>query len=84
MSKYASAKYYQDSVLTKKDYKKMAHERYQSLSKEEKEKKHKIVVNDVKISREIKNKGYLSIRKIFQNEIKHITIISIAWSIKHL
>ena len=48
MFKNSSAKYHQEN---KKDYKKKknARERYQSLSKEEKEKSDSIVMNDTKI-----------------------------------
>ena len=50
--------------MTKKDNnKKKACERYQSLSKEEKEKNHNIVVKDTKIYQNMKNKSWLSIEK---------------------
>ena len=51
-------------MITKKGYKnKKARERYQSLSKEEKEKKWYMVVKDTKISWKMKNKRWLSIEK---------------------
>ena len=46
MSKDSSAKYYQDN---KERLQKKARERYQSLSKEEKEKNDNMVVNKTKI-----------------------------------
>ena len=54
MSKDSSAKYSQDNkeILLKK-----AHERYQSLSKEEKEKRSKMIENDIKIPKKMKCKG---------------------------
>ena len=58
-SKNLSAKYYQEN---KKDYKK-AHEKYQNLSKEEKEKNGSMVMNFTKISQKMKNKSLLSIEK---------------------
>ena len=53
-------------MITKKGYKKKkkkSRERYQSLSKEEKEKKWYMVVKDTKISQKMKNKRWLSIEK---------------------
>ena len=38
-------------------------EKYQSLSKEEKEKSHNIVVNDTKINQKMKSESLLSIEK---------------------
>ena len=52
MSKNLSTKYYQE-------YK----ERYQNLSKEEKEKSNNMVVEDTKIYQKMKNKSLLSIEK---------------------
>ena len=49
--------------IVKKDYKK-ACERYQSLSKEEKDKNNNMVVNDTKIYQKMKNKSFLNIEKI--------------------
>ena len=63
MSKDSSAKSYQNSKL---GLQKKACERYQSLSKEEKEKKVTIwskIQNDAKIYQQIKNKSMLSIKK---------------------
>ena len=63
MSKDSSAKYNQDN---KERQQKKACERYQSLSKEEKEKKVTIwskIQNDAKIYQQIKNKSMLSIKK---------------------
>ena len=55
MSKYSSAKYYQDNKerLQKKNFRK----NYQSLSKEEKEKSNNTGINYIKISLKMKNKG---------------------------
>ena len=52
-------------MITKKGYKKKKkyRERYQSLPKEEKEKKWYMVVKDTKISQKMKNKRWLSIEK---------------------
>ena len=52
-------------MITKKGYKKKkkSRERYQSLSKEEKEKKWYMVVKDTKISQKMKNKRWLRIEK---------------------
>ena len=52
--------------MKKKDYKK-SRERYQSLSKEEKEKENNIVPTDTQIYQKMKNKSLLSIEK---NSIK--------------
>ena len=60
MSKNSSTKYYQDN---KKTLQKRDRERYQTLSKEEKEKNNNMAVNDTKISQKIKNKSLLSIEK---------------------
>ena len=54
MSKDLSAKYYWDN---KEKLPKRPPERYQSLLKKEKEKSGNIVVNDIKLSQKIKNKG---------------------------
>ena len=60
MSKDSSAKYYQNNkeILQRK-----AHERYQSLSQEEKKKSNNMVVNDTKISQKMKNKSLSNIEK---------------------
>ena len=58
MSKDSSTKYYHDN---KERLKRKARERYQSLSKEVKEKRKHIVVNDTKIHKSMKNKSWLSI-----------------------
>ena len=61
MSKNLSAKYYQEN---KERMQKKSHEKYQSLSKEEKEKSNNMVVNDTKISQKMKKKiSWLSIVK---------------------
>ena len=70
--------------ITKKDYNKKPRKRYQSLSKEEKEKKSNISVNDIKISLKIKTKGWLSVEKILQSDKKLFTMIKIVYSIKHV
>ena len=59
--KYSSGKYYQNKKerLTKKSCK-----RYQSFSKEEKEKSHNMVENNTKIYQKMKNKSLLSIEKM--------------------
>ena len=59
MSSDSSNKYYQNN---KERLQKIARERYESLSKEENEKKrrYKTVVNDPKIYQKIKKKGLLS------------------------
>ena len=60
MSKNLSAKYYQKN---KERLQKKPCERYQNLSKEEKEEKWLMVMNVTKISRKRKNKSLLSIEK---------------------
>ena len=60
MYKLLSAKYYQEN---KERLQKKALERYQSLSKEEKEKNHNMVVNVTKISQKMKKRNWLSIDK---------------------
>ena len=47
----------------KKDCNKKARERYQNLSKEEKEKNDNMVVNVIKISQKMKKKSLLGIQK---------------------
>ena len=47
----------------KKDYRKKARERYQSVSKEEQKKSNNMVMNVTKIFQKIKNKSLLSIEK---------------------
>ena len=59
MSKYYSAKYYRDS---KERLRKKAREGYQSLSKEEKEKR-QYRREGYKISLKMKSKGWLSMEK---------------------
>ena len=54
MFKDSSAKYYHDN---KEKLQKKALERYQSLSKEEKEKSNNMGMNNIKISLKMKNKG---------------------------
>ena len=54
------AKYYQGN---KERLQKKARERYQNFSKEEKEKKHNMVVNVTKIFQKITNKSLLNIEK---------------------
>ena len=49
--------------IMKKDYRKKARERYQSLSKEEQKKSNTMVMNITKILHKIKNKSSLSIEK---------------------
>ena len=49
--------------MIKKNYQNQARERYQSLSKEEKEKSDNMVVNDTKIYQKMKNKSLLRIKK---------------------
>ena len=68
MSENLSVKYYQKKKKKKKkrkkDYKIKVRERYQNLSKEEKNKKsNNMVVNVTKISQKMKNKSLLSIEK---------------------
>ena len=70
MSKDSRAKYYQNN---KKRLQKKARERYQNLSKEEKEKIN-MVVNNTKIYQKMKNKSWLSTEKIL---IKKCLIIII-------
>ena len=60
MSKNLSAKYYQQ---IKERLQKKACEKYQNLSKEEKEKKDNIVVNVTKISQKMKKTNWSSIEK---------------------
>ena len=62
MSKDSTAKYYQNN---KDKLQKKARERYQSLSKGEKEKKKidNMVANNAKIYQKMKNKSLLSIEK---------------------
>ena len=60
MYKLLSAKYYQEN---KERLQKKALERYQNLSKEEKEKNHNMVVNVTKISQNMKKRNWLSIDK---------------------
>ena len=77
MSKKSSAEYYQDSkkrlqkklikdmkvFLKKKKVTKKAHERYESLFKEEKQESDNMVMKDTKIYHKMKNKIWLSIEK---------------------
>ena len=58
MSKDSSTKYYHDN---KERLERKARERGQSISKEVKEKRKDIVVNDAKIHKSMKNKSWLSI-----------------------
>ena len=60
MSKDLSAKYYQSN---KERLPEKACERYQSLSKDQKEKSNNMVVNDTKIGEKIKSKSLLSIEE---------------------
>ena len=60
MSKDLSAKYYQSN---KERLREKACERYQSLSKDQKEKSNNMVVNDTKIGEKIKSKSLLSIEE---------------------
>ena len=60
MYKLLSAKYNQEK---KERLQKKALERYQNLSKEEKEKNHNMVVNVTKISQKMKKRNWLSIDK---------------------
>ena len=60
MSKNLSARYYQEN---KERLQKKAHERYQNLSKEEKEKRGKMVMNVIKISQKMKKINWLGIEK---------------------
>ena len=59
MSQVLSDKYFKDN----KEKLQKTCKRYQSLSKEEKEKNRNIVVNDTKIYQKMKNKSWLSIEK---------------------
>ena len=61
MSKTLLAKYYQENK--ERPLEKKARERYQNLSKEEKEKSGNMVVNITKISQKMKNKSLFSIEK---------------------
>ena len=54
MPKTLSVKYYQEN---KEIIQKKAHKRYQNLSKEEKQKKHNMVVNVTKIAQKMKSKS---------------------------
>ena len=63
MSKNLFAKYYQEN---KEKLQIKAPERYQNLSKEEKEKSSNMVVNVTKISQKMKNKSLLSIEKKYR------------------
>ena len=58
MSKDLSAKYYQNN---KERLQKEGRKRYQSLSKEEKEKSNNMVVNDTKISQKMKKNLVISL-----------------------
>ena len=58
--KYSSAKYYQNN---KEKLQKKARERYQSTSKEEKEKADSMVVNDTKVYQNMKNESLLTVEK---------------------
>ena len=60
MSKNLSAKYYQEN---KERLQKKASERYQNLSKEEKEKSDIMVASVTKISQKMKNKSLQNIEK---------------------
>ena len=81
MFKESSAKYYQGN---KERPQKKAHERYQSLSKEEKENKRQYRCERYKNLPEDKSKCCLSIEKKLQNDKKRLTIISVGYSIKHV
>ena len=61
MYKNLLAKYYQEN---KERLQKKACERYQNLSKEEKENSNNMVVNDPKMSQDMKNNNLFSIEKI--------------------
>ena len=63
ISKYLSAKYYQNN---NERLQKKACQIYQNLSKEEKAKSYKMVVNVAKISQKMKNKSLLSIKDIIE------------------
>ena len=60
ISENLSAKCYQEN---KRRLQKRARERYQNLSKEEKEKSYNMVLNVTEISQKMKNKSLLSIEK---------------------
>ena len=60
MSKTLSAKFYQK---IKERLQKKARERYQNLSKEEKEKSHNMVMNITKISQKMKKQKFFEYRK---------------------
>ena len=63
MSKNLSAKYYQNK---NERLQKKARQIYNDLSKEEKGKSYKMVVNVTKISQKMKNKSLLSIKDIIE------------------
>ena len=65
MSKHFSAKYYQES---KERLQEKARERYQNLSKEEKEKSDNMLVNVTKISQKMENKSLLSIKILYNGK----------------
>ena len=65
MSKNLSAKYFLEN---KERLQKKAHERYQNLSKDEKEKSNNMVVNVTKISQKMKKINWLSIEEKLYNE----------------
>ena len=67
MSKDFSAKYYQDN---KERLGKKAIKRYQTLSKEEKEKNNNMALNSTKIYQKMKNKSCLSVEKIITKREK--------------
>ena len=56
----SSAKYYQNNL---ERLQKKARERYQSLSKKEKEESNNMLLNDSKIYQKMKNKSLLSIER---------------------
>ena len=62
MFKNSSAKYYQNN---KEKPRKNICERYQSISKEEKEKGNKMVMKNTKIYLKLKNKSLLSMKKYY-------------------
>ena len=63
MSKDSSVKYFQNN---KERLQKKAREKYQILSKEEKDKSDNMVLIDIKISQNMKNKSLLSIEKNYK------------------
>ena len=63
MSKNLSAKYYQEN---KEGLQKEVRERYQNLSKKEKEKSDNMVVNVTKISQKMKKLNWFSIEKYYR------------------